>query len=138
MCSPLLLWAGDDPLNISQLPTITAIAYPGPNNTFPAFTLTAFRNPGSYNLSFDSCGAIGNDTASQVLDGSANTRIVLKSCMDKCLVVKLPVYGQVNALGQTETDLKAGDLIYVKMKVSNPGVDVYCNSQSLKVTGIGE
>jgi hypothetical protein len=80
---------------------------------------------------------MGNSKASQVLDGTVQTRVVLKSCIDKCLVVKLPVCGQVNALGQMEYDLRAGDLIYVRMKISNPGVDVYCNSQSLKVMGIG-
>ena len=145
ICSPQTLWAGENPLITSQLPTITAIAYPGPNNiSLPAtgFNLTAFKNPSDYGLSFDSsCNGfpMKNNGASQVLDGSAQARIMLKSCMDKCIVVKLPVWGQINALGQTEYDLKAGDLIYVKMKVPNPsGVDIYCNSQSLKVMGIGE
>jgi hypothetical protein len=138
LCSPQLLWAGDNPLNISKLPTITAIAYPGPYSSFSPFNLTAFKNPSNYNISFDAYGAMGNNTASQVLDGTTQTRILLKSCMEKCIVVKLPVYGQINALGQPEGDLVQGDLIYVKMKVSNPGVDIYCNSQSLKVMGVGE
>jgi hypothetical protein len=43
----------------------------------------------------------------------------------------------VHTLGQQEYDLRAGDLIYVKMNVPKPGVDIYCNSQSLKVMGIG-
>ena len=80
-----------------------------------------------------------NSLALQALDGSVNARILLKACMDKTIVTKIPVTGQVNALGQTESDLEAGDLIYVRMDIPITNkVDIYCNSQSLRVAGIGE
>lgn len=129
---------GFNPLVISALPKITAIAYPGPYNSFPPFNLTAFRNPGSYNpFSFE---RLANGEAGQVLNGSsAGTRILLKACMDKTVVVKLPVTGQVNAEGQVENDLLAGDILYVRLDIPRANtVDVYCHEQSLKVMGIGE
>ncbi len=150
-CTSQTVGPGTNPLLIGQLPKITAIAYPGPYNVFTkSFHLTAFKNPGNYNLSFDSTRdgfPIKNNAASQVLDGSNQTRVLLKSCMEKCILVKLPVggdpldgiSGQINALGEEEADLMAGDLIYVKMSFPRTnGVDIYCNSQSLKVQGVGE
>lgn len=125
------------PVKVLGLPMITAIAYPGLYNAFTPFNLTAFKNPGTYNLTFST--GIVNDAASQALDGTLNARILLKSCMDKTIVVKLPITGQVNAMSQTENDLVEGDLIYVKMNIPRGNtVDVYCHSQSLKVMGIGE
>jgi hypothetical protein len=57
------------------------------------------------------------DSASlQVLDGSADARILFKACMDKTVIANIPVAGQINALGQVEADLEAGDLIFVRMK----------------------
>jgi len=132
---------GVNPLVIAALPKITATVYPGPYNVnFAPFKLTAFRNPGNYNVAFDAItGAMSNSAASQVLDGSANTRIVLKACMDKTIVTKLPVTGQLNAAGDTENDLEAGDLIYVRMDIPRQNtVDVYCHAQSLRVAGVGE
>ena len=132
---------GTNPLVIGALPQITAIVYPGPFNVaFTPFHLTAFRNPGTYNP-FAADGSLSNGAAGQVLNGLADTatRILLKSCMDKTVVTKLPVTGQVNALGEVETDLESGDLIYVRIDVPrNNTVDVYCHAQSLKVMGIGE
>jgi hypothetical protein len=59
--------------------------------------------------------------------------------MDKAVVVKIPVTGQVNALGQTENDLEQGDIIFVQMNVPRKNtVDVYCHQQSLRLQGIGE
>jgi hypothetical protein len=59
--------------------------------------------------------------------------------MDKTIVTKLPVTGQVNAENQVEADLEAGDIIYVRMEIPRANtVDVYCHRQSLKVMGIGE
>jgi len=59
--------------------------------------------------------------------------------MDKCVVTKLPVTGQVNAAAQIETDLEYGDIIYVRMDVPRQNtVDIYCHEQSAKVMGIGE
>ena len=59
--------------------------------------------------------------------------------MDKCVVAKIPVTDQVNALGQTEYDLEAGDLLQVRLDVPiNNTVDIYCHAQSAKIAGIGE
>jgi len=131
---------GTNPLVITALPRLTAIAYPGPYSVgFTAFNLTAFRNPSAYTLTTATSGAMENSQSLQVLDGTNPTRILLKACMDKTIVAKLPVTGQVNALGQAEHDLEAGDLIYVKVYVPRDNrVDIYCNAQSLRVAGIGE
>lgn len=132
---------GTSPVIQTALPKITAIAYPGPYNVgFVPFNLTAFKNPSSYTLAFDaSSGAMSNGVTSQVLDGSTSARALLKACMDKSIITKLPVTGQVNALGQTENDLEAGDLIYVKVDVPRQNtVDIYCHQQSVKIMGIGE
>ena len=140
-CTRMEVDPGVNPLNITALPMITAIAYPGPFNTFTApFHLTAFKNPSSYTLAFDPVTqAMSNNTNSQILDGSANARILLKACMDKTVVTKLPVTGQINALGETENDLEAGDMIYVKVQVPRyNSVDVYCHAQSVRLAGVGE
>ena len=132
---------GLSPIINTALPKITAIAYPGAYNVaFTPFHLTAFKNPGSYSLTFDAVtGALSNSVSSQTLDGSTNARVVLKACMDKTLITKLPVTGQVNALGETENDLEMGDIIYVRMDVPRQGTtDVYCGAQSVKIAGIGE
>jgi len=130
---------GVNPIVEQALPRIRATASPGPYApvTFTPFNLTAYKNPSTYDLAFDaSTGAILNSAASQVLDGSSNTRILLKSCIDKCISVKLPVSGQTNALGQIEQDLEAGDIIQVRMDIpiSNT-VDIYCHQESLKIMG---
>ena len=125
----------------TALPKITAIAYPGQFNVaFSPFHLTAFKNPSSYTLAFDAVsGAMSNNGNSQVLDGGSNTRILLKACLDKTIVTKLPVTGQINALGDTETDLEAGDLIWVRMDVPRQNsVDIYCQTQSARLAGVGE
>jgi len=132
-----------NPIVAAALPKIKAIAYPGYYSLgFLPFYLTAYRNPGTYALSLNTTNtAMTNSASLQVLDGnSANgTRVLLKACMDKCIVVKIPVTGQINAAGQVESDLEAGDLIYVRMDVPIQNtVDIYCHSQSLKVAGIGE
>jgi len=137
---------GTSPVIEAALPTIIAKAYPGlyanPDFINP-FNLTAFRNPGTYVLSHSdgTTGPMTNSESLQILDGSAGTRILLKSCMDKTIVVKLPVTGQLNAASpaQTEYDLEAGDIIYVRMNIPRAGTtDVYCHAQSLRVMGIGE
>jgi len=129
-----------NPLVITALPKLTAIAYPGPQNDFTPFNLTAFKNPSSYTLQFDPVTTkMSNNTNSQILDGTLNTRILLKACMDKAVVAKIPVTGQVNALDQTETDLEAGDMIYVRLDIPRQNtVDVYCHAQSARLMGIGE
>jgi hypothetical protein len=140
-CTRLEVNAGVNPLNTAALPTIYAEARAGVNNlqpggqpNFAPFKLTAYRNPGTY----DFAGPLVNGEATQILDGAAGTRILLKSCMDKCVIVKLPVTGQANNAGQAEYDLELGDLIYVRMNVPRANtVDIYCHSQSLRVMGIG-
>jgi hypothetical protein len=52
---------------------------------------------------------MSNNGNSQILDGSSGARILLKACMDKTVVTKLPVTGQVNAAGEVEIELEAGD-----------------------------
>jgi hypothetical protein len=131
-----------NPILNGSLPRITAAAYPGPYSLgFAPFYLTAFKNPGAYNLATATNGTThmidGADL--QILDGSTNARIMLKACMDKTVIVKIPVTDQLNAAGQVESDLEAGDLIWVRMYVPiNNTVDIYCNSQSLRLAGIGE
>jgi hypothetical protein len=131
---------GVSPVINTALPKIKAIAYPGPYNDFVPFNLTAFKNPSSYTLAFDAVtAAMSNNTNSQVLDGSTNARILLKACMDKAVITKLPVTGQINALGQTETDLEGGDMIYVRMDVPRQNtVDIYCHQYSAKLVGVAE
>jgi hypothetical protein len=129
-----------NPIVHGALPRITAIAYPGPYSLgFAPFNLTAYKNPSNYALTVDTNKAMENSPSLQILDGSVNARILLKSCMDKCVVAKIPVTEQVNAAGQTESDLEQGDLIYVKMYVPiNNTVDIYCHAQSARIAGIGE
>jgi len=132
---------GVSPVNNTALPKITAIAYTGPYNvSFLPFHLTAFKNPSSYTLAFDPVTqAMSNNVNSQILDGSTNARILLKACMDKTVVTKLPVTGQINALGEAENDLEMGDLIYVRLDVPRQNtVDIYCHSQSVRLAGVGE
>jgi len=136
-CTRQEVLAGIDPLNWLALPMITAQAIPGPYApvNFTPFNLTAFRNPGTYAF----FGPMQNNDTLQVLNGSPWTRILLKSCMDKTIVAKLPVTGQINALGQVEWDLEEGDLIHVVMNIPRYNtVDVYCHEQSLRVMGVGE
>ena len=144
---------GQNPIIPTALPQILAAAAPGPYNSFTPFLLTAYRNPGTYNLTSriidgdaglidqHECPALTDSQALQVLNGtdSTGTRIMLKSCFDKCINIKLPVTGQINAAGQTEADLELGDLILVQMFIPRTNtVDVYCNAQSVKLVGIGE
>jgi hypothetical protein len=133
--------AGVSPVIQAALPKITAMVFPGPFSVnFAPFHLTAFKNPGTYSLALDAVtGAISNSTNSQILDGSANAQILLKACMDKTIITKLPVTGQVNQAGETENDLEAGDLIWVRMDVPRQNtVDIYCHAQSVRLAGIGE
>jgi len=133
---------GDNPLLIAALPKITAIAYPGPYAPFAwsPFNLTAFKNPGTYDIKFTGPnGAMVNDSAAQILNGTTSSRILLKACMDKTVVAKLPVTGQLNVLNQEEVDLEMGDMIYVRLDVPRPNsVDIYCHAQSVRIAGIGE
>ncbi len=138
-CSREFIDAGIQPVKIAGLPQITAMAFPGPYTDFTPFNLTAFKTPSNHTRTFDGAMGMMNSTAAQVLDGSTSSRILLKSCMDKSLLVKLPVTGQVNAIGQTEWDLVQGDLIFVKMQIPRRNtVDIYCHSESLKVMGVAD
>ncbi len=135
-----------NPIVNTALPRLTAIAYPGPYAPvdFKPFHLTAYKNPSNYNLTTAPDAGTSElcmtDSGSlQILDGSTSARILLKSCMDKCVVAKIPVTGQHNSADEKEFDLEAGDLIYVKMYVPvNNTVDIYCHAQSARIAGIGE
>jgi len=132
---------GVSPVNNTALPRLTAVVFPGPFNTnFTPFHLTAFKNPSAYALAFDATTlAMSNNLNSQILNGSTDARILLKACMDKTVVNKLPVTGQINALGETENDLEMGDMIQVRLDVPRQNsVDVYCHAQSVRLAGVGE
>jgi len=139
LCARTEVDPGVNPLIVSALPKVTAIVYPGKYNVnFTPFNLTAFKNPGTYSPFVG--GILANGEAAQILNGTDDaTKVLLKACMDKTIVTKLPVTGQINAAGQVEVDLEYGDLIYVKLTVPRANsVDIYCQQQSLKVMGIGE
>jgi hypothetical protein len=139
--------AGWNPIDERGLPMLEVKAYPGPYNPDLWFTdpfhLTAYKNPGPYVPGYLP-GFIGNPMpydgpAFQILDGSWASRILLKACMDKCVVAKIPVTGQYNGKGEVEFDLEAGDMIQVKMAIPIYNtVDIYCNPQSASLRGIGE
>jgi len=149
-CAHEFVDPGVNPIVPTAQPRVTAIALPGPYNSFTPFYLTAYKNPGTYAINFDPAnGAIGNDAVNQLLDGTANARVLLKSCFDKTVVAKIPVAGQVNAGAPTppittaitnvESDLVEGDLIYVRLYVPRANtVDIYCHEQSFRLMGIGE
>jgi len=130
---------GVNPIVNTALPRLTAIAYPGPYSLgFKPFYLTAYKNPGSYALTLND-GSMKNSASLQVLDGSVDSRVLLKSCMDKAVLVKIPVDGQVNVKGETEAALEAGDLIQVRLDIPNNNtVDIYCHAESARLQGIGE
>jgi hypothetical protein len=125
-------------LRAGALPKITVTAVPGCQNDFGKFHLTAYRNPGSYAVTKQN-GHIVNNAATQVLNGSTTSRIALKPCMEKTVLMKWPTEGTVNALGETEANLEAGDLIKVRMDIPTANtVDIYCGKYSVTLGGIGE
>jgi hypothetical protein len=140
----------DSTLNPKALPRITAIAYPGAQNDFKPFHLTAYRNPGNYivtkakdpdckNAKGNPIKCLNNSRSLQVLNGSSNARFALKACMDKTIIVKLPIDGEMNEMGEPEANLEAGDLIKVRMDVTKENtVDIYCSQYSVKIGGIGD
>ena len=80
-----------------------------------------------------------NNASTQVLNGTVQARIALKACMDKTILIKWPTEGTVNALGETEANLEAGDIIKVRMAIPTANtVDVYCSKYSVLIGGIGE
>jgi len=155
-CTRNAIVPGLDPILPGALPTVEAVALPGPYNAFTPFYLTAYKTPGTYTINFSSSGAIGNDAVTQLLDGSANARILLKSCMDESVVVKFPVPGQTNAgtpkllppgpegtpigvLTNVESALVEGDLIFIQLTFPYINTtDVYCHVQSARLMGVGE
>lgn len=129
---------GQNPVVSIALPHIKALAEPGPYSQLDfvdPFHLTAYRNPGHYSHK----NPLENNSSNQILDGTTGTRFALKACMDKSIFVKIPVSGQVNALGETEYDLEAGDRIWVDLWFPRGHtMDVYCNMHSVKIQGIGD
>jgi hypothetical protein len=124
-------------LKPAALPTLTAMAYPGEFNFFEPFHLTAIRNPSNYGFPKNEIAA--STKSVQLLDGSNNARVTLKSCMPKTILVKLPIEGIVNGAGETEASLIAGDVIHVRMDYPSAAtMDLYCNAYSAKVMGIGD
>jgi hypothetical protein len=128
-------------LKSGALPKIEVIAHPGcqwESDRFTPFHLTSYRNPGTYVVK-KSGGHIVNNDATQVLDGKYQTRIALKPCMEKTILIKWPIDGTLNALGETEANLEPGDLIKVRMEIPvGNTVDVYCSKYSVLIGGIGE
>ena len=125
-------------LRAGALPKITVTAVPGCQNDFDKFHLTAYKNPGNYAVTKQD-GHLVNNASMQVLDGSSGSRIALKPCMEKTVLIKWPTEGTVNALGETEANLEAGDLIKVRMDIPTANtVDVYCGKYSVTIGGIGE
>jgi hypothetical protein len=127
-------------LKQAALPTLTAIAYPGGQNDFTPFHLTAYKNPSDYKISRNaSSGSLSNSGSLQLLAGGVGARIALKACMEKTVLIKWPVEGEINAQGQIEANLEAGDLIKVRIFIPTANtVDVYCGQYSLTIGGIGE
>lgn len=133
----------------NALPYITAQAEAGPGDGLSPFNLTAYRNPGSYNLSrqddrerCNGCESLKNSASLQVLagnnSGNNGSRILLKACMSKSILVKKPVAGQINALGQEEFDLEAGDQIRVRLDFPRGHtMNVFCHAQAVRVQGLG-
>jgi hypothetical protein len=125
-------------LKPAALPKITVVAVPGCQNDFEKFHLTAYRNPGTYVVT-KSAGHLVNNASTQVLNGTPATRIALKPCLEKTVLIKWPTEGTVNVLGETEANLEAGDLIKVRMDIPTANtVDVYCGKWSVTLGGIGE
>ena len=129
-------------LNPPGLPNIEVTAHPGCQNEFTPFHLTAYRNPSNYYITRKKNtgdNRLKNDIPLQVLDGSIGSRIALKACMNKTVLVKWPIEGEINALGETEWNLEAGDLIKVRMEIQKANrVDIYCSKYSVKIGGLGE
>jgi hypothetical protein len=124
-------------LKALALPTIEVTAHPGCQNEFTPFHLTAYKNPSRYKISEGR--PLINGYYLQVLDGSIESRIALKACMDKTIMVKWPIEGTMNALGEMEWNLEAGDLIKVRMNVPlDNTVDIYCSKYSVKIGGLGK
>jgi hypothetical protein len=138
---------GNTYLTSTALPMIEAVAYPGcdPSPGFVTpFHLTAYRNPGEYRIKRNSEDELLNNAYTQVLgvngtQGLPGTRFALKACMDKTILVKIPRVGDTNAMGETEYNLHAGDIIKVKMRIpASNSVDIYCNKYSVKIGGMGD
>jgi hypothetical protein len=132
-CSRLTDYPGQNPVVETALPKVTAMALARWDLT--AFNLTAYRNPSSYAFA----NPMVESSSMQILDGAAGTRVGLTACTPKTLTVKIPVTGQVNSKGQTESDLEIGDLVYVKLDVPREHrMDIYCHAYSAKLVGLGE
>jgi hypothetical protein len=124
----------------SALPRLEVTAHSGCRHpgAFTPFHLTSYRNPSQYAISKTAQGKLRNNNSLQVLDGTVGARIALKACMEKTILVKLPVEGQINVLGEQEAALEPGDLIKVRMNITQSNtVDLYCSKYSVTIGGIG-
>jgi len=103
-----------------RLPTLTAVAL----TSFGSVPLYADPNPGTYGN-----GGVALTPGSTGYS-ALHTRIALKACQDKTIILRLP---------QDPYFLEQGDSIEVTLNVpSSNDVDIYCHRDSLKVQGIGE
>jgi hypothetical protein len=134
-------------LKPEALPTLAVMAYHGcQGDGFDPFYLTAYRTPAAYGVSHTNTGYmqvlngdVDTDPVAVGIQGDPKTRIALKPCMEKSIMIKYPVAGWMNAAGQQETDLQAGDIILVTLQIPKANtVDIYCNKYSVKIGGIGE
>jgi hypothetical protein len=148
LCDRVYTVANQNVIKQNYLPTVTATAE---RKAGGSFHLTAYRVPSAFSNIFTTTslgkGLKGYSKNLQVLDGSKQTRVVLKSCQPETLFVKMPVSGQIverladdgtKAL-DTEYDLEAGDRIRVKLDFPRGHLmDVFCNEYSVKVMGLGD
>jgi hypothetical protein len=120
------------------LPTVEAIAFPDPTRGEP-FHLTAYKTPSNYATVYKADQSLMNIQGSQVsLAGTKSSRIVLKACQPETMLVKIPVQGQINGLGEEETALEAGEEIEVTLRFpTDHPMDVYCDKYSVKIMGLG-
>jgi hypothetical protein len=138
LCDRVFTEPNTNHIKQTYLPTVTAVANPSMG---APFNLTAYRVPSAFsNIYNNNKMALRDDSRNmEVLDGDTSSRIVLKSCQPETIFVKMPITGQVNGLGQVETDLEAGDEIQVTLDFPRGHtMDVYCNQWSAKIMGLGD
>lgn len=93
------------------------------------YTLLGYRVPGP----FAGGGALS------VLNGTANSRVLLKACQSEVVLAKFPVTGFFAGGNPQEYDLEAGDRIHVRLFIPNGhSMDIYCHKHSVRVQYNGD
>ncbi len=109
--------------DVTANPSITVIAYPGPNatpNFIAPFIMDARTLPGLDTVALD------------------DTLYTSKGIWSEGLVVVMPETGKTNASGQTTYDLKQGDKIYVRIAIPyNSTCDIRYGADSVIVKYLG-